>query len=85
MISAVSATAVIAASVALTVMLVVMIATDIGIKGQISGNESCNGIIGTACHAAVQLNARCGQSCLRAATNTAANQNVRVQRGQNTG
>ena len=80
----IAATAVIAAGVTLTVVMVVVAALNIGVKGQNTGQEVSNRGIRIAGHAAIELNTCLCQCHPGTATDTAADQNIRLQGGQDT-
>lgn len=83
MFAAVSASAaMIAAYMALTVVMIVMIAVYIGVKLQFTLQESCDRIVCISGNTAIQLDPSSCKGCLRAAANTAANQNVCIERMQ---
>ena len=73
----------VAAGVAFTVVMVVVIALDIGIKFQGAGKHRLHRGIRIAGHAAEQPDTGLCQCHLRAAANTAADQNVHIQSVQN--
>ena len=82
----VAAAAVTAAKVAfLMVVFPVMIALNIGIVEQVAGNQGFHSCISVAGNTAVQLNACCCKSHLGTAADTAADQDICMQRGQHTG
>lgn len=83
--TAVTAVAVAAAGMALTVMMFPMvIALDIGIKYQITGDQRLHCRIRIAGNAAIQLDTSSSQSHLGTASDTAADQHVRMEGCQNT-
>ena len=80
----VAAAAVIAAGVTLAVMMVVVIAPDIGVEGQIACQEICNRCVCITGASTVKLDTGLGQCHLCTAADAAADQNICVQRAQNT-
>ena len=77
--------AVIAAGMAFTVVMVMMVAADIGVECQRAFHKSGNCRVSAAGHTAVELDT-CGcQSHLGTAADAAADQNVGLQSGQDTG
>ena len=84
--AAVAAAAMIAAGMALfMVMRTVMIALDIGIIAQAACNKRLHRSVRIAGNTTVKLNARCRQSHLGTAADTAADQHIRLKGRQHTG
>ena len=85
MVAVMFSAAVIAAGVAFAVMMIVVVAADIGIECQLSGQQGFHSSIGAAGDSTVELYA-CGcQGHLGTAADTAADQHICVQGGQNAG
>ena len=85
MTATISTAAVLPTGVVLVMVMVVVVAPDIGIICQLVFYKGRNRSIGIAEYAAIQLDAGCCQRHLCAAADTAADQHIRIQRGENTG
>ena len=83
--TAVAAAAVTAAGMALTVMVIaVMVALHIGIVQQVACNQCLHSCISTAGNTTEELDAGCCQCHLGTAADTAADQNICLDRRQDT-